>query len=112
MNALIAAGVEIILVPQDEDGHIDLTILMKELYKRNITSILLEGGGELHFSALKAGIVNKIEAFIAPKIVGGANAKSPVEGEGISALRDAFELSNMSVQRMGENVLIQADISK
>ena len=108
IDALRAAGVEIIFLPADSDGHIDLRILMTEMYKRNVTSILLEGGGELHFSALKAGIVNKIEAFIAPKIVGGADAKSPVEGEGLAALSDAFELSNMSVHRMGEDIFVQA----
>ena len=110
IEALKAAGVEIIFLPEGSDGHIDLRVLMTELYKRNITSILLEGGGELHFAALKAGIVNKIEAFIAPKIVGGSSAKSPVEGEGISALKDAFELANMSVQKMGEDILVTADV--
>lgn len=111
IEALRTAGVEVILVPGGADGRIDLRILMTELYKRNITSILLEGGGELHFSALKAGIVNKIEAFIAPKIVGGASAKSPVEGEGISALKDAFTLSDMNLQKLGEDVLITADVT-
>lgn len=110
VNVLKAAGVEIIFIPEC-DGHIDLRILMQELYKRNITSILLEGGGELHFSALKAGIVNKVQAFIAPKIVGGSSAKSPVEGEGISALSDVFQLSNMCVQKMGEDVLFSADVA-
>ena len=60
----------------DADGRVDLRKLMEYLGKQGIDSVLLEGGGTLNDAALSAGIVNEICAFIAPKIFGGAGAKT------------------------------------
>lgn len=78
---LESMGAEVIRT-SDKDGQVDLTQLMEKLGERKIDSILLEGGGELNFSALRSGIVNHITAYISPKILGGKTAPSPVGGEG------------------------------
>ena len=65
-------GIEILYVAE-KNGHIDLNDLMQKLGERSIDSILLEGGGILNWSALKSGIVNKVYAYIAPKLFGGAD---------------------------------------
>lgn len=99
-------GVEIIKTPLKNE-RVDLVYLMKELGERKIDSILLEGGGTLSYSALKEGIVDKVMTFIAPKIIGGRDSKTPVEGDGIEFMKDAINLKNIEVQRFDEDILIQ-----
>ncbi len=70
-----------------QQGHVRLTDLMAQLGARQIDSILLEGGSSLAFSALEAGIVRKVQAYIAPKLIGGADAKTPVGGAGLPKWR-------------------------
>ncbi len=103
--ALKNLGAEIIFAG---DSQIDLQILMNELGRREITSILLEGGGTLNFSMIRAGLVDKIYAFIAPKILGGKNALTPVEGAGFEKISDAVELENLSAEKIGGDILISA----
>lgn len=96
-------GVEII----ETDGErVDLNFLMSELAEREITSVLVEGGGTLHFSMLKENLVDKIFAFIAPKILGGKDALTAVEGAGFEKLSDAVKLKNFSAEKIGEDFLI------
>ncbi|MEE3482079.1 MAG: dihydrofolate reductase family protein, partial [Lachnospiraceae bacterium] len=107
--ALQAAGVEIIETPP-ADGHVDLKFLMAELGKREIDGVLIEGGGEIHAAAFAAGLVNAVQAYIDPKIVGGCSAKSPVGGLGIASLSDAVQLSVKKVERLGPDILVTADV--
>lgn len=101
-------GVKVLkLDSSDCEGYVDLTKLMQELYKLEIDSVLLEGGGNLNAAALKCGIVDKVMSFIAPKIIGGTNAKTPVEGEGINLMSDAVRLTNINIQRFDEDILIE-----
>lgn len=108
---LLAAGVDIIGTPA-VDGQVDLKFLMAELGKRGIDSVLIEGGGEIHAAAFEAGIVNAVQAYIAPKIVGGCAAKSPVGGTGIQRLADAVQLAVKKVERIGPDILVTADVVK
>jgi diaminohydroxyphosphoribosylaminopyrimidine deaminase/5-amino-6-(5-phosphoribosylamino)uracil reductase len=91
------------------DGHVDLAELMRLLGKERLDSILLEGGGELNWSALNAGIVSKVQAYIAPKLFGG-NGKSPVGGEGVAAPGMAFLLENSHITYLGEDILIESRV--
>ena len=102
---------DVIEVPSDESG-LDLKALMKELGRREITTVLLEGGGIAHASALRAGIVDKVLFFVAPKIVGGRDSITPVEGEGIEKMDAAIQLENMTATPVGEDILIEAYIKK
>lgn len=89
------------------DGHVDLNKLMQELYKLEIDSVLLEGGGGLNAAALNSGIVDKAMIFIAPKFIGGRDAKTPVEGEGIQFMKNAINLKDVSISRFDEDILIE-----
>lgn len=89
------------------DGHVDLSRLMDRLGGQQIDSVLLEGGGGLNAAALQAGIVDKVQFFIAPKIIGGALAFTPVEGNGIGLMQDAIRLENMVASQSGEDWLIE-----
>lgn len=99
-------GVNIITV-SEKDGHIDLSELMKRLGEMNIDSILLEGGSELNYSALKAGIVNKVQAYIAPKIFGGKASKTPISGIGAELPENAFMLKKPEVTVIDEDILLE-----
>ena len=103
ISALKNLGAEIIFAG---NSQVDLKILMQELGRREITSILLEGGGTLNFSMIRAGLVDKFYAFIAPKILGGKNALTPVEGAGFEKISDAVELENLTAEKIGADILI------
>lgn len=84
---------------------VSLTKLMKCLGERGIDSILLEGGGTLNESALRAGIVQEVKVFVAPKIFGG-RAKTPVEGLGVEVPAQALEMKMESAEVVGDDLLI------
>lgn len=106
----LEAGCDILVLPQKE-GHIDLNCLMKALGERNIDSVILEGGGMLNWSALQCGIVNKVQAYIAPKLFGGSG-KTPVMGIGIDNPDQAFHLSNPTISWFEEDILLESEVIK
>ena len=104
------AGIQLI---GTEGAHgVNLVELMQKLGEQKIDSILLEGGGTLNASALEDGIVNKVYAYIAGKLIGGMDARSPVEGMGIDRMADAIELKNMEIERLGDDFCITGYIGK
>ena len=84
----------------------------KIFLKEKIDSILLEGGGTLNWAALNAGIVQKIQAYIAPKIFGGTTAKTPVEGIGVEVPDQAFLIKNRTIRLLGEDLLVEGDVER
>ena len=102
---LIDKGIHIIK-SDIKDERVDLAGLMNELYKMEIDSILLEGGGILNASALEAGIVDKVMFFISPKIIGGEESKTPVEGPGVD-LNNAVDIKNVSISQIGGDILVE-----
>ena len=111
INSLEDKGVKIIVVPS-KNGKVNLKELMTILGKLKIDSILLEGGGTLNFSALEEGIVDKVKIYIAPKIIGGKDSKTPIEGKGIDNLKDAFKITNLSVSTIKEDILVEGYVEK
>lgn len=100
------------LICGEEKGRVDLQQLMVKLGQYQIDSILLEGGGTLNWAALESGIVQKVQAYIAPKLLGGKDAKTPVEGTGIALPQDAYCLKNSKVIPLGEDFLIESEVGK
>lgn len=99
-------GIKVLITPL-KNSQVDLQDLMFQLGALNIDSILLEGGSTLNFSALQEGIVDKVQFYIAPKLIGGEKAKTPVGGVGINQLKDAFLLKDMCLTKVGEDILIE-----
>lgn len=87
---------------------LDLTFGMKKLAEQGISSILLEGGGNLNFEMLKNGLVNKCMFVFAPKIFGGDNAKTSVEGIGFAEIGDAVKLTDIQTKTIGSDVVLTA----
>lgn len=115
IRSLTAAGAEVIVCSDEKNddspfGKVDLKKLMYSLGKKGITSILLEGGGTLNASALDDDIVDKISMFISPKIVGGKDAITSVEGPGSSLMSQAKELKTVTYTTKGKDILIEGYI--
>ncbi|NDL66619.1 bifunctional diaminohydroxyphosphoribosylaminopyrimidine deaminase/5-amino-6-(5-phosphoribosylamino)uracil reductase RibD [Anaerotalea alkaliphila] len=104
---LAALGVEVVVVPE-KDGQVDLPHLFAWLGEEKIDSILLEGGGNLNFSVLKEGLVDRVVAFVAPLLLGGRDAKTPVEGAGFPHVREGIRLDDMEVHPSGGDLRIEA----
>ena len=108
-------GVEVLRIPgvttaditEEQKEVISLPVLMKELGARKIDGILLEGGGQLNESALQAGIVDRLYCYIAPKIFGGTQAKTPVEGQGLTRAADAWQFNRIGMQEFGQDILLE-----
>lgn len=101
--ALQKAGIEVFTTDGDK---VDLKALMTYLAEKKLDSVLIEGGGEINFSALKAGIVNKVYAYIAPQCFGGS-AASPVGGTGIEKVCDSFKFKVIDTKMIDGDVLVE-----
>ena len=102
-------GVEV-LVCKAKNERVDLKDLLQKLGKMQIDSLLIEGGSSLNFSALESGVVNRVHCYIAPKLVGGKQAKTPIGGEGIGDLSQAVKLKLISMEMVGEDILIDYEV--
>lgn len=108
---LTQMGAEIIEVP-DNNGKVSLTHLMDKLGEMKISSILLEGGGTLNFSALREGIVDMVISFVSPMIIGGAQSKTPVEGKGFENIEDAIFLEDVHIKEYCSDCLIYGHVRR
>jgi len=106
IKQLQKSGAEIIRTPINPNGKINLPTLLKSLAKKNVSSIFVEGGAELTGAFFDAKLVDKITAFIAPKIIGGKNALSPVGGIGIKKINQAFQLKNIELKQFDSDVML------
>jgi diaminohydroxyphosphoribosylaminopyrimidine deaminase/5-amino-6-(5-phosphoribosylamino)uracil reductase len=112
-NTLIATvragrvgAAEVVRFPAGVDGRVALTPLLDELGKRGILSLLVEGGGEVHASFLAEGLVDKVHAYVAPKLIGGREAPGPVGGRGVEHLAESLHLRDLDMARLGDDLLI------
>lgn len=110
LKILREGGVETIETKPYE-GKVDLRELMLALGAKGIDGIMLEGGGALNFSALKQGIVDEVLVFVAPKIVGGEHAKTPVSGKGVDVMDQAFKVTDLKTMGVGDDLMIRGKIT-
>ncbi|WZL73511.1 bifunctional diaminohydroxyphosphoribosylaminopyrimidine deaminase/5-amino-6-(5-phosphoribosylamino)uracil reductase RibD [Clostridiaceae bacterium 35-E11] len=111
LKAIEDRGAHLLITPTKND-QVDLSYLMKSLGERKIDSVLLEGGSTLNYSALQEGIIDKVLSFIAPKIIGGNQAKTPVGGIGKASMAEAILLNSMEILRFGNDMMIEAYVRK
>ena len=96
-----------IIMTKSKDGKVDLEELWKELGFLGMDSILIEAGEQLSAALLEAKLVNKIRAYIAPKIIGGTNAKSPIGGYGASSMSEVINLKSMNVTSIENDFVVE-----
>ncbi len=110
-GALRRCGAQIIGIPC-RGKKLDLIVLFKKLAGSGIASILLEGGGALHASALESGLVDKIMIFYAPRIIGGEKAIPMVAGCGSDTVHNAIAVHDLTAKRIGADILLQGYIRR
>lgn len=98
-------NVEVLKLPQ-RNGYLDLQALLEKLAAMEITSVLVEGGSEVHGAFIDAGLAERIYAFIAPKIIGGKEAIGPVGGTGSTDMGKALKLHGVEYKQLGADFLI------
>lgn len=110
-SAMEDAGAEVLVLPAEGDA-LDLVALLRALGERGILSLLVEGGGVLLGSLFDQGLVDKVQAIIAPLIIGAAEAPAAVAGRGAQRLAEAWRLRHVEVERLGEDILVTGYLEK
>jgi diaminohydroxyphosphoribosylaminopyrimidine deaminase/5-amino-6-(5-phosphoribosylamino)uracil reductase len=98
--------------PVTRHPSLDLPWLLKKLGSENVTSLLVEGGGEVNASFLLGGLAQRVAFFYAPKILGGRGARKAVAGEGAKSLRDLVQLQNLEWRTLGEDLFLTALVTR
>lgn len=91
-----------------QNSKLDLKWLLKRLGSENVTSLLVEGGGEVNASFLLGGLAHRVAFFYAPKILGGRDSLKAVAGEGARSLAEAIQLREIEWRRLGDDLLMTA----
>lgn len=102
------AGCQVLSLPQS-NGQVSLPALLKALGSQGVDSVLAEGGSALHWSLVRDGLVNRVQAYLAPKILGGQGAKSPVGGQGFPHPDQALRLAPPTLTPLGEDLLWESE---
>jgi diaminohydroxyphosphoribosylaminopyrimidine deaminase/5-amino-6-(5-phosphoribosylamino)uracil reductase len=102
-------GVEVLVVPR-VDGRVSLPALLRELGKRGITSLLVEGGAEINGAMLKAKLVQRVRLYVAPALLGGSDAKGMIGGRSPGRLAGALKLKHISTRSLGGDLVVEGDL--
>ena len=105
VDALRKSGVTVLICGNGQ--QVSLKVLLKNLTELGIRKVLLEGGGTLNWSMLSNGLVDEISVAITPRILGGANAVSLVEGEGVAMVKDGVKLNLLSTTKCGADLVVR-----
>lgn len=108
---LEAAGAEVITLPEDE-GRVSLPELWRELGRRNVQTLLLEGGATLAGAALRSDLIDQMMVFVAPKLIGGSSDYGIFRGEGCSLLGDAVKLEDVRMETFDNDILVSGEVVK
>lgn len=114
---LRAAGAEVLLLPLEQDrasssaARIDLQALLAELARRRFTNVLIEGGGELLGSFFDRDLIDEVHAFVAPKLLGGAQAKTPIGGVGLPEPPALPQLTDPKIEICGGDVYVHGPLT-
>jgi diaminohydroxyphosphoribosylaminopyrimidine deaminase / 5-amino-6-(5-phosphoribosylamino)uracil reductase len=103
------AGAEVLVVETDGEG-VGLTALMRDLGKRDVQGVLLEGGPNLAWSAVEEGLVDRIVLYLSPKLLGGRDAPTVLDGRGFAPVGQALAIRIGSIERVGEDLRVEADV--
>jgi len=109
--ALQAAGVEVREVVENAFGHPDLTAVLDELGRQRFTHVLVEGGGRLLGHCFDLSVIDEVHAFLAPKLIGGVSAPSPLAGHGLTEMSSAVQLEHTTVEILEGDVYFHGRIT-
>lgn len=104
------SGAQVLTVATNVQGQIDLPSALEALGQRDILHVLIEGGARLLGDAFDQQCIDRVAAFVAPKLIGGSGAPSPLAGQGLMHMEQAYHLHNMRMTRFDADILIEGDI--
>ena len=111
--AVESAGAEVLRLPASGPRErVDLGALLEELGRRDLLSVLVEGGAEVQGAFFDAGLVDAVVAFLAPIVIGGEKAPSAIGGAGVKTLSDASRLQDLEVTRLGDDLMLSGDVHR
>jgi diaminohydroxyphosphoribosylaminopyrimidine deaminase/5-amino-6-(5-phosphoribosylamino)uracil reductase len=106
-----AAGVEVCTVPR-QAGHLDLAAVMTQLGAFGVQSLLVEAGGALNGALWRAGLVDRLVLFVAPRLFGGSDGTPLFAGVGVARLAAAWQLTDLRVDRCGDDLMVEGEVSR
>jgi diaminohydroxyphosphoribosylaminopyrimidine deaminase/5-amino-6-(5-phosphoribosylamino)uracil reductase len=106
------AGAEVLVLEPDVGGGVDVHTLLAALGKRDVQGVLVEGGPTLAWAFVREGAVDRVVAYVAPLLIGGAAAPGGVMGDGFAPLGRALRLDLRSVELVGDDVRVEADVHR
>ncbi|MBP8625721.1 MAG: bifunctional diaminohydroxyphosphoribosylaminopyrimidine deaminase/5-amino-6-(5-phosphoribosylamino)uracil reductase RibD [Syntrophorhabdales bacterium] len=109
---LKSLGLDVIRSPKDENGRVSLRYVCDELYKKDIMSVLIEGGGEINSGLLREGLIDKFILFYAPIFIGGKNALNLIGGKGVDFLKDAYRLKITQIRRFKDDLCLEGYVHR
>jgi len=110
ISRLTAAGAEVVVLPADQEGRVDLVAVWNELGRRQVQHLLLEGGSTLATAAWKACLIDELMVFVAPRLVGGCPSSGLFAGVGASLMADSAMLADVTHETSGSDLLIKAKV--
>ncbi len=108
-SVLQRKGIEVVVLPSAQ-GKVSLPALLKELGRRGIASLLVEGGSEVNAAMLKAKLVNHVRLYMAPMLLGGHDAKGVIGGQSPTRLAQALKLRQLAVRSLGGDVVVEGEL--
>jgi diaminohydroxyphosphoribosylaminopyrimidine deaminase/5-amino-6-(5-phosphoribosylamino)uracil reductase len=109
--AALASGGASVLQCKSRDGRVDVADVCARLFALDVVAVLLEAGGELTGAFVQAGLVDRVAVFVAPKLVGGVTAPTPMGGPGLS-LGDAVRLDGLTARPLGDDWLLEGRVAR
>ncbi len=110
-RGLVARGVEVWSLPEGRSASVSIPRLLRRLARQGVTSLMVEGGARTLWSFFAAGAVDRVCAFLAPRVLGGTGAPAPVGGQGFS-LGSAPRLEDLAVERVGEDLMVTGRVAR
>jgi diaminohydroxyphosphoribosylaminopyrimidine deaminase/5-amino-6-(5-phosphoribosylamino)uracil reductase len=105
-------GAEVLILPENQQAQVDVLALLTVLGERKISGLLVEGGQKIFASFFLANAVNKIHAYIAPKLIGGKNNFSPVGNLQLSKMVEAKKIKIIKSEMVGEDIFVEANLNQ
>ena len=106
VGGLLRAGADVVPVGATSEALVSVEEVMSDLGRRGVVNLLVEGGGKTLGSLFDEGLIDKVHAFVAPVIIGGIDAASPVEGVGAELMANASRLGRTSFRQIGDDWMI------
>jgi diaminohydroxyphosphoribosylaminopyrimidine deaminase/5-amino-6-(5-phosphoribosylamino)uracil reductase len=112
VDAWTSVGADVVAFEEDDRGGVCLSELLSSLGKRDVQEVLVEGGATLAWSFVREGLVDRVVLYLAPKLIGGRDAPGVLMGEGFAPIENALSLRIVKVDRVGDDVKVEADVHR